>query len=178
MSMNAQTLARPYARAAFDLAKADGLLADWSRRLQLSAQVASVPDVAAALMRPNMPQSDQVTLLLPPGDTADGTYGRFLSVVAENKRLALLPDIAAQYEVLRAEDERIVKARVRTAVALEPAQIETLKSALKRRFGREVELDNEIDAAVLGGAVIDAGDIVIDGSVRGRLNKLHNVLAH
>lgn len=178
MSMNAQTLARPYARAAFDLAKSDGLLADWSRRLQLSAQIAAMPDIATALARPDMPQADQVAFLLPVGDTVDGTFGRFLAVLAENKRLALLPEIAAQYEVLRADDERIVKARVRTAVALEPTQIETLKSALKRRFGREVELDNEVDASVLGGAIIDAGDVVIDGSVRGRLTQLHNVLTH
>ena len=119
-----------------------------------------------------------MSLLLPDGDTADGTFGRFLSVLAENKRLALLPDVAAQYELLRAEAERTVKARVRTAIALEPAQVEALRAALRRRLGREVELDNQVDASVLGGAVIDTGDVVIDGSVRGRLNKLHSVLTH
>jgi F-type H+-transporting ATPase subunit delta len=178
MSANVQTLARPYARAAFDLANADRLLADWSRRLALSAQLSATPQIAAALARPDLAQADQVALLLPEGDTRDGAFGRFLAVLTENKRLSLLPDIAAQYEVLRAEAERIVKARVRTAVALEPAQIETLKVALKRRLGRDVELSNEIDADVLGGAVIDAGDVVIDGSVRGRLNKLHTALTH
>ncbi len=178
MSTNVQTLARPYARAAFELAKGDGLLADWSRRLAFSAQLASVGRIAAALAQPDLSQSRQVELLLPEGDTADGTFGRFLSVLAENKRLSLLPDIAAQYELLRADAERTVKARVRTAVALEPAQIETLRAALKRRLGREVEVDNQVDASVLGGAVIDAGDIVIDGSVRGRLAKLHSVLTH
>jgi F-type H+-transporting ATPase subunit delta len=178
MSANVQTLARPYARAAFDLAQADGLLADWSRRLAFSADIAAAGDVAAALARPNMAQSQQIAVVLPDGDTVDGTYGRFLAVLAENRRLPLLPDIAAQYALLRAEAERIVKARVRTAVALEPAQIETLKAALKRRFGRDVELSNEIDPGVLGGAVIDAGDIVIDGSVRGRLTKMQNALTH
>ena len=177
MSAN-QTLARPYARAAFDLALADGLLADWSRRLSFSADIAGTPDVAAALARPDMPQAEQLAIVLPEGDTAEGTYGRFLTVLAENGRLPLLPDIAAQYALLRAESERIVKARVRTAVALEPAQIETLKAALKRRFGRDIELSNEIDDSVIGGAVIDAGDIVIDGSVRGRLTKMQNALAH
>lgn len=178
MSANVQTLARPYARAAFDLAKADGLLADWSRRLAFSAQASQDPAVAAALAAPHLAQSAQVNVLLPDGDTADGVFGRFLAVLAENKRLALLPDIAAQYELLRADAERRVTALVRTAVALEPPQIESLKAALKRRFGREVELSNEIDPSVLGGAVIDTGDVVIDGSVRGRLAKLQNVLVH
>ena len=119
-----------------------------------------------------------MSLLLPEGDTADGVFGRFLAVLAENKRLTLLPDIAAQYELLRADAERRVSALVRTAVALEPPQIESLKAALKRRFGREIDLSNEIDPSVLGGAVIDTGDVVIDGSVRGRLSKLQNVLVH
>ena len=176
MSANVQTLARPYARAAFDLAKADGLAADWSRRLGLSAQLAGTPQIVAALGRADLPQAEQVRLLLPDGDTADGTYGRLLAVMAENRRLPLLPEVAAQYEALRAEDERIVKARVRTAIALEPAQVEALRAALRRRLGREVELRNEIDETVLGGAVIDAGDVVIDGSVRGRLGKLRHVL--
>jgi F-type H+-transporting ATPase subunit delta len=176
MSANVQTLTRPYARAAFDLAKADGLAADWSRRLGLSAQLALTPQIAAALGRADLSQADQVRLLLPEGDTAEGTYGRFLAAMAENRRLPLLPEVTAQYEALRAEDERIVKARVRTAVALEPAQVETLRAALRRRLGREVELRNEIDETVLGGAVIDAGDVVIDGSVRGRLGKLRHVL--
>lgn len=178
MSANVQTLARPYARAAFELAQADGLLADWSRRLAFSAEVAAAGPVAAALARPDLGQDQQARLLLPVGDTIDGTFGRFLSVLAENKRLPLLPDIAAQYELLRADAERTVKARVRTAVALDPAQIEALRNALRRRLGREVELDNQIDASVLGGAIIDAGEVVIDGSVRGRLNKLHSVLTH
>jgi F-type H+-transporting ATPase subunit delta len=178
MSANAQTLARPYARAAFDLARADGLLADWSNRLLFAAAVAAAPQVAPVLAHPGMAQADQVALLLPQGDTADGTFGRFLATLAGNRRLPLLPQIAGQYEALRAESERIVKARVRSAVALEPAQLETLKGALKRRLGRDVELRNEVDPAVIGGAVIDAGDIVIDGSVRGRLAKLGAALTH
>ena len=95
----------------------------------------------------------------------------FATVVAARIRLRTGAPEASQAE-------RIVKARVRTAIALEPAQIETLKAALKRRFGRDVELSNEIDPGVLGGAVIDAGDVVIDGSVRGRLTKMQNALTH
>lgn len=178
MSANAQTLARPYARAAFELARADGVLADWSQRLLFSATVAAAEPVAAALVHPGFSRGDQVQLLLPEGDTPDGVFGRFLAVLAENRRLPLLPQIAGQYELLRADAEQLVRASVRSAVALEPAQLETLKAALRRRLGREVELRNEIDASVIGGAVIDAGDVVIDGSVRGRLAKLHGALTH
>jgi F-type H+-transporting ATPase subunit delta len=178
MSANAQTLARPYARAAFELARTDGVLADWSQRLLFSASVAASGPVAAHLAHPGFSQADQVGLLLPEGDTPDGVFGRFLATLAENRRLPLLPQIAEQYELLRADAEKVVKASVRSAVALEPAQLDALKAALRRRLGREVELRNEIDASVIGGAVIDAGDIVIDGSVRGRLAKLHGALTH
>lgn len=178
MSANAQTLARPYARAAFELARADGVLADWSQRLLFSATIAEDERVAAYLAHPGLSQAEQVQLLLPEGDTPDGVYGRFLATLAENRRLPLLSQVAAQYELLRADAERVVKASVRSAVALEPSQMETLKAALRRRLGREVELRNEIDPSVIGGAVIDAGDVVIDGSVRGRLAKLHGALTH
>ncbi|MBX3727515.1 MAG: F0F1 ATP synthase subunit delta [Xanthomonadales bacterium] len=178
MSSNAQTLARPYARAAFDLAKGDGLLADWSRRLAFSAQVADEPVVRALLTGPMLDGAAQVALMLPEGDTADGVYGRFLAVLARNGRLPVLPDIAAQFEVLRAEDEGVVKAVVRTAVPLEPAQADALAASLRRRFGRQVELRNEIDASVIAGAVIDADGTVIDGSVRGRLARMGSALSH
>lgn len=178
MSANAQTLARPYARVAFELARADGVLADWSQRLLFSAAVAASERVAAYLVHPGFGQADQVKLLLPEGDTPEGVYGRFLAALAGNRRLPLLPQIAEQYELLRAEAEHVVKASVRSAVALEAAQMETLKAALRRRLGRDVELRNEIDSSVIGGAVIDAGDVVIDGSVRGRLARLQGVLTH
>lgn len=173
-----QTLARPYARAAFELARADGLLADWSDRLRFAATVAMTPQVAPVLAHPGMALADQVRLLLAPGDTADGAFGRFLATLAENRRLPLLAHVAAQYEQLRAESERVVKANVRTAVALEGAQLDALKAALRRRLGREVELRNDVDPSVIGGAVIDAGDVVIDGSVRGRLARLQSALTH
>lgn len=178
MSSNAQTLARPYARAAFDLAKGDGLLADWSRRLAFSAEVADQPVVRSLLTGPMLDGAAQVALMLPEGDTADGVYGRFLATLARNGRLPVLPDIAAQFEVLRAEDEGVVKAVVRTAVPLDPGQAETLAASLRRRFGRQVELRNEIDASVIAGAVIDADGTVIDGSVRGRLARLGTALSH
>lgn len=178
MSANALTLARPYARAAFELARESGVLADWSQRLGFSALMAENEEVAALLGHPDISQADKVRLLLPEGDTPEGVYGHFLAVLAENRRLALLPQVAEQYELLRAEAEQVVRAKVRSAVALELAQMDRLRAALRRRFGREVELRNEIDPSLIGGAVIDAGELVIDGSVRGQLERLHGALTH
>ncbi len=178
MSANAQTLARPYARAAFELAQAGEQLPEWSRLLAFSGQLVLAPAVARALTGPDLRPTEQVELLQPPGTGSDDAFVHFLAVLAGNKRLSLLPAIAAQYEHLRAQAERRVHARVRTAIALEGDQLDSLKAALARRFQREVEISNEIDPSLLGGALIDTGDIVIDGSVRGRLDKLHSRLTH
>ena len=94
-----------------------------------------------------------------------------------DRRLPLLPEIAGLYDELRLEAERVVKARVTSATALPAAELETIKAALKKRFGREVEIETAIDASLIGGAVIDAGDVVIDGSLKGKLERLQSTLS-
>ena len=116
-----------------------------------------------------------MTLLSPEG--ADESFGRFLALLADNRRLALLPEIAGLYDELRNEAERVVKAKVTSAAALPSAELETIKAALKQRFGREVEVETAVDATLIGGAVIDAGDVVIDGSLKGKLGRLQAALA-
>ena len=184
-------LARPYARALFALARdggsdggtADGrgIIASWSRALGFSAQVAADPRVASLLGNPKLTDADAVTLLSP-ADAQDGgadvAYGRFLAVLAENRRLGLLPEIAGLYEELRADAERVVKARVTSATALPASELDTITAALKQRFGREVEVETAVDESLIGGAVIDAGDVVIDGSLRGKLARLQAALAN
>ena len=171
----ALTLARPYARAAFALARDGGRYAEWSNALGFAARVAADPQVALLLGHPKLPQADAVTLLSPDG--ADEAFGRFLALLADNRRLSLLPEIAGLYEDLRNEAERVVKARVTSATALPAAELETIRSALKKRFGREVEVESAVDASLIGGAVIDAGDVVIDGSLKGKLGRLQSALA-
>ena len=171
----ALTLARPYARAAFALARDGGRYAEWSNALGFAARVAADPQVALLLGHPKLSQADAVTLLSPDG--ADEAFGRFLALLADNRRLSLLPEIAGLYEDLRNEAERVVKARVTSATALPPAELETIRSALKKRFGREVEVESAVDASLIGGAVIDAGDVVIDGSLKGKLGRLQSALA-
>ena len=100
-----------------------------------------------------------------------------LGLLADNGRLALLPEIAGLYEELRAEAERVVKATVTSATALPAGELDKITVALRKRFGREVEVETAIDESLIGGAVIDAGDVVIDGSLKGKLERMQSALA-
>lgn len=180
----ALTLARPYARAAYAIARDARATQSWSDALAFSAQVAADPRVQSLLGHPQLDRGDAVALLSPPaaGNTAapdlfgSDLFGNFLALLADNRRLPLLPEIAALFEALRAEAERIVKARITSATTLPVAELESIKVALKRRFGREVELETAIDESLIGGAVIAAGDVVIDGSLKGKLSRLQTAL--
>ena len=174
---NALTLARPYARAAFGLAREHGRLPQWSNLLGFAATIAADPQVQALLGHPKLALADTLELLLPAGDL-DPNFRQFVATLAENRRLALLPEIAAQYEALRAESEKVVKVSVTSAVPMGAGEVESLTAALKRRFGGEIALTQAVDPELIGGAVIDAGDVVIDGSLRGKLARLQSALAH
>ena len=172
----ALTLARPYARAAFAHARDKGVLAGWSGALAFAARVAADPRVAGLLGDPRLADADAVALLAPEG--ADEDFKRFLALLADNRRLPLLAEIAGLYDELRLEAERVVRARVTSATPLPEAELATIREALKKRLGREVEIEAAVDASLIGGAVIDAGDVVIDGSLRGKLDRLQSALAH
>ncbi|GHA79901.1 F0F1 ATP synthase subunit delta [Cognatilysobacter bugurensis] len=170
----ALTLARPYARAAFAHAREAGQTAQWSNALGLAARIASDPQVQPVLSHPQLAPADAVALLAPNG--ADEALVRFFSLLADNQRLELLPEIANLFEHQRAEAEGIVRARITSAQVLQADEIERLKTAIRRRFGREVEVETAVDPALIGGAVIDTGDVVIDGSLRGKLERLQTAL--
>jgi F-type H+-transporting ATPase subunit delta len=170
------TLARPYARAAFASAQAGTALADWSGKLGLAAQIVADPRVHALVGDPRLSNSDLSALLLAPGETIDSPFGEFLTLLVENRRAGLLPDIAALFEELKRESERVLKVTLRAAAPVGDAQADAIRQALKKRFGRDIELEQRIDESIIGGAVIDAGDMVIDGSVRGRLARLESAL--
>lgn len=172
----ALTLARPYARAAFALSRDAGSSVAWSQALAFAARVAADPQVQALLVHPQLTSTDAVTLLA--ADGADDAITRFLGLLADNRRLVLLPEIVGLFEELRAEADRVVKARVTSASALPQAELDSITAALKKRFGREVEVETAVDEALIGGAVIDAGDVVIDGSLRGKLARLQTALTH
>jgi len=173
------TLARPYAKAAFELAQAENGLTRWDEMLGLASSLASDESLAGLLESPHV-SSDEVARIMSEvaGDRFNDRFRGFLSVLAANGRLPLLPEATALYQDLRAEAEKRLSVRVVSAIALDEDQAGRLKSALARRFEREIELEIEIDAGVIGGAVVYAGDQVIDGSLRGRLQKLSNSLSN
>ena len=174
MSQNL-TLARPYARAAFALAREANATAAWSQALTFATRVAADPQAHALLGHPQLSETDAVALLAVDG--ADEAFTRFLGLLADNRRLPLLPEITGLFEQLRAEADHVVKATVTAASELPASELESIRVALKQRFGREVEISTAVDASLIGGAVIDADDVVIDGSLKGKLARLQAALA-
>jgi F-type H+-transporting ATPase subunit delta len=173
---HALTLARPYARAAFALARDHGRLPQWSSLLGFVATVASDERVRSLLRHPLLAADELLGLLLPPGDI-DPNFRQFVEVLAENGRLPLLPEIAALYEQARADEERTVRVRITSATPLSDDELQRLAAPLKARFGREVVVSHDTDPELIGGALIDAGEVVIDGSIRGKLQRLQAQLA-
>lgn len=173
----ALTLARPYARAAFSIAREQGRLAPWSQALGFTAIASELPAVKSALSDPRVGVAVIIELLSPP-DASDASYQQFLSVLSDNRRLALLPEIAALFDELKADAERVVKASVTSAKALDAAELSQLRDALKKRFDREVEITASVDESLIGGVVINTGDVVIDGSIKTKLARLHASLTN
>ncbi|MEN8129129.1 MAG: F0F1 ATP synthase subunit delta [Pseudomonadota bacterium] len=167
------TAARPYARAVFELAREQNRYADWSEMLKFMAAVAQDPSMRAALESPVLASAQSAELFISVcTDNIDESGRNFIKLLAENRRLVLLPDIAAQYEQYRADAEGKIEAEVVSARKITQQQSNNIATALKARLGREVTITTRTDSTLLGGAIIRAGDLVIDGSIRGKLNKL------
>jgi len=167
------TIARPYAKAVFALARADQRLPQWSEALRIAAAVVADARVAALLGNPAVSADQLVSLIAGVGGAAfDERAKNFIRTLAANKRLAYLPEIAARYEQLRAEAERTVDVTVTSAVALSAAQQQQYADAMRKRLDREVRLHCTVDASLIGGAIVRADDLVIDGSVRAGLAQL------
>ena len=167
------TLARPYAEAVYRLAHAGKSLKAWSEMLQLAAAVAVDPQVTALIDNPRVPRERFVAFFLDTcGKRLDKDAANFIRLLSENHRLVLLPEIAALYEALRAQAEGRVEAEVVSASEVTAAQLKDIAAALKKRLGRDIDLSTRIDPALIGGIVIRAGDLVIDGSVQGKLRAL------
>jgi len=167
------TLARPYAKAAFEVALQDKALDQWSKMLGLSAAVAGQESVNAVLKDPSL-SSAQIadSFVSVCGDDLDEKGKNFVRLLAENKRLLLLPEVAELYEILKANQEKSVDVEITTAFEISSEIADKLADALKSRLEREINLATNVDQSILGGAVIRAGDTVIDSSVRGKLTKL------
>jgi len=176
--MEPLTLARPYARAAFELAQEQRALGEWAHKLAFAAQVAADAQTAPLFGDPRIASGQFAGLFLPEGEPADSPFARFVATLAENQRLHALPEIAALFEQLKREAEHVLKVRITSAAPMGATEAARLREALKRRFNRDIELEQSLDPSMLGGAVIDAGEMVIDGSIRGRLARLETALAY
>jgi len=171
------TVARPYAQAAFDLAKEAGSLSHWSDMLGFAAAVSVDEAIREAIDSPNLSVSQQADLFVQVcGEQLNDQGHNFVKLLAENRRLTLFPEIAALFEELRADAEGTLEATVITAKPISDEQQQQMANALKARFNREVVLQVEIDESIIGGAIIRAGDTVIDGSARGKLEKFAHAL--
>ena len=173
------TLARPYANAVFRLAREQGDLKKWSDMLQLIAAVAEDPAMQALIGNPEFERSRLATLFIDIcGDGLDEQGRNLVRVLIENRRLDVAPQIADLYEARRADAEGTADVEVVSAFELDPAMQEQLAAALERRLGRKVNLRVKIDASLIGGVLVRAGDLVIDASITGRLEQLANTLMH
>ena len=180
------TIARPYAQAIFEVAQAGNSLDELSGSLAAAKAIMSDGRVGAFLRNPSLTDSQRLEFLqglfasavgegsVFAGGSRQGT--NFLKLLLEYDRVVVLPEIADHFETLKARVENSIDVTVRSATELSEAQKSDIVAALKKRFGREVVLETEIDENLIGGAVIRAGDVVIDGSLQARLQGLANAL--
>jgi len=177
MAQEKTTIARPYAEAIYGRAKETDKLDLWSDMLALLSAACSEPEVAELIANPLVPPAQVQELMLDIGGGHLSDEGQNLvKLLVDNDRLSLMPEIAALYEQLKRERQGLLQVKVTSAYALNAAQKKVLAEVLKERLERDIEISAEKDPQLIGGILIRAGDLVIDGSVRGQLHKLANEL--
>lgn len=170
------TLARPYAKAVFELARTRRAEERWSKLLALLVTLAGNREARVMLGDPRVPAGVRAEILLElcakSGHKPDTQERNFVRLLADYRRLAVLPEIAAEYRALREQAENLVEVEMRAAVPVSEAEQNTVRAALEKKLARKVKLSCVTDKALIGGAVLRADDLVIDGSVRGKLGRL------
>ncbi|MFQ5488544.1 MAG: F0F1 ATP synthase subunit delta [Gammaproteobacteria bacterium] len=173
-----RTIARPYAQAIFGLAQKQQDLAKWSGILELLAAIAADAQMQSLINNPKVGDEQLRGIFLDiGGERLDQAATALIDLLIENRRLDILPEIAALYESYRAEAEKVVQAEVISAFPVSDEQQSAIAEALKQRLGREVTIESKTDQSLIGGAIIRAGDMVIDGSVTGHLDRLSHTLS-
>jgi F-type H+-transporting ATPase subunit delta len=168
------TIARPYAEAAFQLARDEQALPVWSEMLRFAATIIGDDRVAEALDNPRLDTAAKESLLLSiGGDRFDAHARNFIHVLVESERVTLLPQIAAMFETLKNEAEATAKATIESAFELTDAQVAELQGALEKRFGKKIETTVTVNPDLIGGARVTVGDAVLDSSVQAKLAAMH-----
>ncbi len=177
MAIDATTLARPYAEALFARAQETNSLDVWGGTLELLAAMVQDQVMANAISDPLLNKTDLIKLILDiGGDRFNQEAKNLVQLLVENGRLPVLPEIAALYEQLKAESQQILKVHVRSAYEFTTDQEQQIAAGLKRKLGLDVTITSEQDKTLIGGVHIRAGDLVIDGSIRGKIEQLANEL--
>ena len=173
-----ETAARPYAKAVFELASEQGNLQNWDDSLQAAALIASDAQMQALFHSPSLLSSEQMDMFLSvysgikEAPEASDEFKSLISLLAENGRLASIPAIAINFETLKQAAEGKIEVQVKSAQELTGEQQDNIAKSLVKKLGKEVTITAEVDESLIAGAIIQAGDMVIDGSARGRLDKL------
>lgn len=169
------TIARPYAKAAFEFAVEKQVVSDWNDMLVFAAQVANNQQVSSFIA--NKAAEEQANIFISVCAEQINEYGQnLIKVLAENGRLAALPEVAELFTEFKAEYDKEIDVDIISAAELAEAQLATLVSALEKRFSRKIKLNCSVDETLVGGLIVKAGDNVIDGSLRGKLNRLATTL--
>ncbi len=184
--MDNNTVARPYAQAIFEIAQDKGLLNEFSESLATARDMLSDNQLTDFLATPSLSDEKRLEFLqglfgkaagegsVFAGSSLQGT--NFLKLLLENGRMSVLPEIADQFDTLKSKIENKVDVLVTSATTLTDKQVIEISSALSARLGRDVSIETKVDESLIGGAVITAGDVVIDGSTRARLEGLASAL--
>ncbi len=171
-----ETAARPYARALFELAVEESKLQQWQDKLEQAAAIAADADMIATFEQPAILPGEMTELFLSVATAAgidtDGHFNNLVGLLAENDRLASLPAISTQFAILKQEAEGKIEVTVRSAQELSAEQQDKIASSMAQRLGKQVSITTEIDSSLIAGAIVTAGDLVIDGSASGQMQKL------
>jgi F-type H+-transporting ATPase subunit delta len=171
------TLARPYAEAAFALARERNALPVWSEMLRLASNVVTDSRMRSALDNPKLAAGDKEALFLSVcGDKLNAEGRSFVRVLVEADRIALLPEIRQLFEARKDDADGVARASITSAFPMTDSELAALKAGLEKRFGKKIETTVVVDPELIGGATIAVGDTVIDASVRGELQAMANQL--
>ncbi|MCB5185728.1 F0F1 ATP synthase subunit delta [Methylobacillus gramineus] len=167
------TIARPYAVAVYRLAKEKNALADWSHMLNLLATIAADEQMRAFIDNPKVVAADLERVFLSvSGDKLNETGNNLVKLLVEYGRLSILPEIAAAFEDLKAQEEGVLEAEITAATQPSDAEVAAVVKRLETKFGKKVEASVKVDPEIIGGIKIVVGDTVIDASVRGQLQEM------
>ena len=167
------SLARPYAKAVFELARDAGEYAQWSDQLELLAAIASDEAMVGLMSSPTLSEQQLTQIVLDVAKDQLSEQGQNLArLLVHNDRLPVLADILEQFQEMRDEAEQVIEARLITASEVDDVQKQSIETALSKRLGKQIKLEAEVDETLIGGAVVRAGDWVVDGSVKAQLQDL------